>query len=179
MWTSDISFIFCAREVVRVVSPRVYSHGVTAKEEEDFWITIRAFDRNLYGKKMDGTFGIKKVRESRASSSYGCVCYKMRLHRVILISRFSCRRSRPPSWILLGSRFVYDSARLWTFTSSVPVRQCSGCAPSNGLFSFPTTNEKVYIVSIIYKLWFLIFWTLKSSWNVMSSFRNCSENVPT
>lgn len=31
----------------------------------DFWITIRAFDRNLYGKEADGAFGIKEVREPR------------------------------------------------------------------------------------------------------------------
>ena len=147
----DISFIFCAREVVRVVSPRVHSHGVTAKEEEDFWITIRVFDRNLYGKKMDGTFGIKEVRESRASSSYGCVCYTMRLPRLILVSRFSWRRSRPP-WILLGSRFAYDSTRFWTFTSSVPLRQCSGCAPSNGLFLFYYKQEGYKFMSPSYEL---------------------------
>lgn len=41
----------------------------------DFWITIQAFDRNVYGKKADGAFGIKEVRESRTRGAYGCVSH--------------------------------------------------------------------------------------------------------
>lgn len=53
-----------------------YSHEVTRR---DFRITIRPFDRNLYGKKTDGVFGIKEVRESRAVGAYGCVSAAARL----------------------------------------------------------------------------------------------------
>lgn len=42
---------------------------------------IRAFDRNLYGKEVDGAFGIKEVRESRTHGTYGCVFISFSLSR--------------------------------------------------------------------------------------------------
>lgn len=45
------------------------------------YVPIRAFDRNLYGKVVDGAFGIKEVRESRTHGTYGCVFISFSLSR--------------------------------------------------------------------------------------------------
>lgn len=88
MLRGHILYFLNGRKEVREVSPGVFSQGVIIVKEEDFWITIRVFDRNLYGKKMDGTFGIKDVRESRATVLMGA--FAMTLDALL----FFYRRSR-------------------------------------------------------------------------------------
>lgn len=97
------------------VSPSAYSHGVM--RQISGLRTIRAFDRNLYGKEADGAFGIKEVRESRTRRTYGCVFISFSLSRCA-----SPTGTRPPRILTFppgvrGLPNIHHSISLFLFMS--------------------------------------------------------------
>lgn len=88
----------------------------------DFWITIRPFDRNLYGKKTDGVFGIKEVRESRALGAYGCVSVRASPSAPhVFPSPLANCPNRPPK---TGGRTSLDLMATWNDGTSLnPVKR--------------------------------------------------------